>query len=279
MMPRLVGWVQERRVEVPLGQLVRLGSHPENEVVLRVEGVSRLHARVERLDDAYFIEDLGSRNGTLINGERVARAELRHLDVIRLGSAELLFLNTNAKAAAAPAPARASEPKPPAAGKRGPEPAKNPHQGQPREGRLPPEVIAFREVGPPASRVIDADEQPTDRLPNVPGTDDDAAAAEPPIIGVRLSGDRGVFTLSLGRSVIGRAVGSQVWLDSREVSRAHAFIDVSHAHAFVEDNRSANGTAVNGSRITTARRLVSGDRILFAEFEFRVELLWLEGGD
>jgi diguanylate cyclase (GGDEF)-like protein len=62
------------------------------------EGVSRRHARIEILWDRdrrvqrIFIRDLGSTNGTLVNGERVSSADLREGDKIRLGDTVLKFV-------------------------------------------------------------------------------------------------------------------------------------------------------------------------------------------
>lgn len=48
--------------------------------------VSSHHARVEELDGELWVEDLGSTNGTLVNGERVERAKLSVGDLLQLGS-------------------------------------------------------------------------------------------------------------------------------------------------------------------------------------------------
>ena len=62
-------------------------------VAIPLEGVSRQHARIHWDGRAYWLEDLKSTNGTLLNGQRIVRDRLRHLDVITLGkTAELLFL-------------------------------------------------------------------------------------------------------------------------------------------------------------------------------------------
>lgn len=79
---------------VPLhGQRVTLGKAPTNAVSLEHdETVSRLHAVLENLGFAWSIRDLGSRNGTYLNGERItAERVLRSGDEVRLGKSRLIF--------------------------------------------------------------------------------------------------------------------------------------------------------------------------------------------
>jgi pSer/pThr/pTyr-binding forkhead associated (FHA) protein len=70
------------------------GRAPECEVVLTDRDASRRHARVVYGDDRRVVlEDLGSTNGTQVNGERLrGPRELRDNDVIELGGAVYRFL-------------------------------------------------------------------------------------------------------------------------------------------------------------------------------------------
>jgi pSer/pThr/pTyr-binding forkhead associated (FHA) protein len=52
---------------------------------------SRRHCVLRRVESAWHVEDLGSRNGTLVNGERVERVEIGDGDVIEAGGAVLQF--------------------------------------------------------------------------------------------------------------------------------------------------------------------------------------------
>jgi pSer/pThr/pTyr-binding forkhead associated (FHA) protein len=53
------------------------------------EFASGRHARIEARSDGVWIEDLGSTNGTFVNGERVTAERLNPGDVIRVGQTEL----------------------------------------------------------------------------------------------------------------------------------------------------------------------------------------------
>ncbi len=73
----------------------RIGRSEQSTVALSGDGrVSRNHALVQRMDTGeYFLTDLGSRNGTVLNGRQVVSpTALKSGDVIRLGGYELLFL-------------------------------------------------------------------------------------------------------------------------------------------------------------------------------------------
>ena len=79
---------------IPLtGQRVTIGKASSNEVPLdHDETVSRLHAVLENLGFAWSIRDMGSRNGTYLNGDRItAERVLRSGDEVRVGKSKLIF--------------------------------------------------------------------------------------------------------------------------------------------------------------------------------------------
>jgi predicted component of type VI protein secretion system len=49
-----------------------VGRFPDNHIVLRDDFVSRKHFALGKTDKGYFIEDLWSKNGTYVNGEKIA---------------------------------------------------------------------------------------------------------------------------------------------------------------------------------------------------------------
>lgn len=53
--------------------------------------VSARHFEIESIGDEFFVRDLGSRNGTWLNGHRIRYAELRAGDALRAGRTELVF--------------------------------------------------------------------------------------------------------------------------------------------------------------------------------------------
>jgi hypothetical protein len=73
------------------GRVVTIGRLPDRDIVLDDVGVSRLHAEVRRTGNSFRLVDLGSANGTVVNGNRVAEHVLVDGDIIRLGDVELMF--------------------------------------------------------------------------------------------------------------------------------------------------------------------------------------------
>lgn len=69
-----------------------IGRSPESDVFLDDVTVSRTHARLVRRDDGYWIEDLGSLNGTFVNRRRVEAQALEDGDEVQIGKYKLTFL-------------------------------------------------------------------------------------------------------------------------------------------------------------------------------------------
>ena len=74
------------------GRVTTIGRAEANNVVIPAEQVSRHHAVVEWIDGGYVITDLGSRNGTYVNNERIRTRPLRAGDSITIGDCQVRFL-------------------------------------------------------------------------------------------------------------------------------------------------------------------------------------------
>ena len=77
-----------------LGEVITIGRVPLNHVVIDNPTVSAQHAILARLGDSYRLKDLGSTNGTQINGVRITDAELSDGDKIRFGSVVAVFVRS-----------------------------------------------------------------------------------------------------------------------------------------------------------------------------------------
>ena len=71
---------------------ITIGRSKENDVTFIDSTVSRQHARIIKTSEGYLLTDLGSFNGTKLNGESVQSALLQHDDLIRVGHNKLTYL-------------------------------------------------------------------------------------------------------------------------------------------------------------------------------------------
>lgn len=92
------------------GDQITIGRDTSNMLVINDPEVSRRHARIFWQGDRYFIEDLGSTNGTMVGGIRIEAAHpLRHGELITLGeNTHLQFEATDFDADATVAAVRTS---------------------------------------------------------------------------------------------------------------------------------------------------------------------------
>ncbi len=73
--------------------IVTIGRSKRNDLVLADQWLSRYHAEVRVETGGFYVHDLDSRNGTLVNGERIARkVPIQNGDVITLGDQTLTFV-------------------------------------------------------------------------------------------------------------------------------------------------------------------------------------------
>lgn len=98
---RVVAWRSETLVA---------GRSSECEIVLGQDEVSRRHARFERVGDVHEVFDLGSVNGTFVNGRRVERQALHVGDIVQIEGFQLTFVLDRHPIDAAVAPQPASAP-------------------------------------------------------------------------------------------------------------------------------------------------------------------------
>lgn len=74
-----------------------IGRSEDADIPIADERVSRLHCGIRYEDGEYFVKDLGSRNGTFLNGKQMEMEKLTPGDKIRVGSATLKVEKTITK--------------------------------------------------------------------------------------------------------------------------------------------------------------------------------------
>jgi pSer/pThr/pTyr-binding forkhead associated (FHA) protein len=93
-MPKLIVTVEGKVVsEWPLGEHdAIIGRGHDCGVQLNDPSVSRHHAKIARIYTGFFIEDLDSTNGVILNGRRVRKHMLKDGDLVQIGTHEIKFL-------------------------------------------------------------------------------------------------------------------------------------------------------------------------------------------
>ena len=90
--PRLI--IRENameRIEQLSGKEIAIGRSKENQIEIDDISSSRSHCRLSRIPGGWSIEDLQSRNGTLVNGILIRKKELQPGDCIEIGKTRLYF--------------------------------------------------------------------------------------------------------------------------------------------------------------------------------------------
>src|SRR5262249_54041451 len=114
VMPKLTLVLDRKTVNVYdlEGPVIQVGRAPGLEIVINNASVSRQPAEIRREGDGWVVRDIGSSNGTFVNGERLnADRALRPGDEISFGQF-LLFFERDLATARAGAPAAAPAPAP-----------------------------------------------------------------------------------------------------------------------------------------------------------------------
>jgi HD-GYP domain-containing protein (c-di-GMP phosphodiesterase class II)/pSer/pThr/pTyr-binding forkhead associated (FHA) protein len=87
----LKGKVKTKPFQLGDGQRLVIGRGAEADIQVLDAGLSRGHCALERHGDDFWVADLGSRNGTWVNGSPIKRAQLKNGDQVKLGTVEFEF--------------------------------------------------------------------------------------------------------------------------------------------------------------------------------------------
>ncbi|MDX6496836.1 MAG: transport system ATP-binding/permease protein [Blastocatellia bacterium] len=220
-------------------EVTRLGRDPEAEVVIDAAAavVSRRHAEIKKTGDQYFISDLKSFNGTLVDGKRITETvALFDGDEIQLGAGGPLL--------------RLIDPAHPASAKKS---AGVPSASQ---AAIP---SAFGQIAAIASRqTIVSTGSGSLQSTTPPGS------AQPQLL-ARLSFD------TRPQLSVGRASDNDLRLDGLQISNHHARFARTNGSVTVEDAGSTNGVYVNGDRISGRRPVQLADIIQIGPFVLQAD--------
>jgi ABC-type multidrug transport system ATPase subunit/predicted component of type VI protein secretion system len=82
---------EEDKTEIARSEVILIGREGDCDLVLDSLKASRRHAQIVQHGEDYYIEDLGSMNGTFVNDQQVSQTELTDGDLIQIGSHLLIF--------------------------------------------------------------------------------------------------------------------------------------------------------------------------------------------
>ena len=101
--PRLTGrFAGYEAGDFPLHARTSMGRHPNNTLRLIDREVSKDHCIIEKVGPSFMLKDLGSSNGSFVNGKKITEVKLRDGDEIVIGSSKLTFRDGVVAAAARP---------------------------------------------------------------------------------------------------------------------------------------------------------------------------------
>ncbi|MBM4043625.1 MAG: HD domain-containing protein [Planctomycetes bacterium] len=87
----LKGKLESKPFLLEAGKRIVLGRGEGADIQVLDSGLSRLHCFIERQDESFVLQDMGSRNGTWVNGNRIERAHLLPGDRVKIGGIEFEF--------------------------------------------------------------------------------------------------------------------------------------------------------------------------------------------
>ncbi len=228
---------QIKRIELNR-EVTRLGRDPEAEVVIDAAAavVSRRHAEIKKTGQQYFISDLKSFNGTLVDGKRITETvALFDGDEVQLGVGGPLL--------------RLVDPANPASAKR------SSGVPGPSQAMIP---SAFGQIAAVAGQTMVSTGSGSLRPTTPPGS------AQPQLL-ARLSFD------TRPQLSVGRAPDNDLRLDGLQISNHHARFTRTNGSVAVEDAGSTNGVYVNGDRISGRRPVQLADIIQIGPFVLQAD--------
>ncbi|MFZ0548169.1 MAG: FHA domain-containing protein, partial [Candidatus Promineifilaceae bacterium] len=220
-----------------------LGRNVGVDIVLNATSVSRRHAQITKANDQYYIEDLGSSNGTFLNGERISgRQMLKDGDRISLGQSIILRFD-------APAAEDAT-------------------------AIYEPGMDAY-----PATAVADSPattlEPPKGAAPVSPKAQPPIAQSEtqPQLLVTVGQGISQTYDLNKPQLTLGRSPDNDIVLNSNIVSRHHATLrKISGGYSLDPNPKAGNPILLHDQPLARSYTLTDGDKLVIGQTDPRTRV-------
>lgn len=215
----------------PVNKVLTIGRDTQCDIAIPMPHISRRHAQVLHENNKLMIKDLGSSNGTYVNGQKKTETQLKNGDEIRVD--EFCF--------------------------------KVIYTGESNESEQAEFHTSIREA-PVAPEPLP---KTTNKYPTPKAIDRDAVESvlEQAYFHGKSKHIRGkVYEVSSSGSAIGRMLGHHLSRDDSSVSARHVEIFKNGRFWSIKNNGAANGLLVNG-RMTTRATLVDGDEVTIGGME------------
>jgi ABC-type multidrug transport system ATPase subunit/pSer/pThr/pTyr-binding forkhead associated (FHA) protein len=225
------------------GDEIYIGRESTNTLQIDSPGVSRKHVRLNFKNQQYWLEDLGSSNGTFVNGERISQPKpLQNGDTIGLGKTIKLEYQEMLPAISA---TMIEE--------------ELPLEGGTMIEDSPQQTIVPTPAAPSPFEAIPGSQEPQmtmigqDVLPS-------HKPSAPQLLVAIAGEEQKNHSLNKNRLTLGRAEDNDIVIDSRIVSRHHAYLDRQH-DGFILNILPEVGNPIlsNGRPLTAAYKLRHGD--------------------
>jgi pSer/pThr/pTyr-binding forkhead associated (FHA) protein/Tfp pilus assembly protein PilF len=253
-----------RKTVVPfVREEITIGRQEGNTIRLTERNVSRRHARLMRQNGHVVVEDLGSSNGTRINGERISgQSSVKDGDLIQIGDYDLALQSEAAAGASArsrPAPAD-DEPSDAGAHSETETETETPIEDDAASSQLSAEQRRH------STAIIKMDQVEGNRNRKVK----ELEAEEAPrlvVVSAELKGQE--YACIRTEMKIGRTDDNDIVIDHRSLSRTHAkIVREDNGEWRILDMQSANGMTVNGDTYAQAP-LNNGDVVELGHVKLR----------
>jgi ABC-type multidrug transport system ATPase subunit/pSer/pThr/pTyr-binding forkhead associated (FHA) protein len=225
------------------GDEIVIGRDPSSTLRIDAPGISRKHAALYFQNNQYLLEDLGSSNGTFVNGERISKPlSLKNGDIIGLGR----MIQLEYQGTLPSVNATMIEGELPLVGgtviEEAPQQPLTPTQPPPAPPRAMPPPPG------PQMTMIGTDMPVSPKL-------------TPPQLIVAIAGQAlKTYSLSKARVTIGRLEDNEIVIDSQIVSRHHAYLDrVQDDYLLTVIREARNPVLFDGRPLTASHKLQHGD--------------------